>query len=117
MNNFEKRKFLDYLDKLLPETNLTNYDFVNVFDFFINEFKVNKKLFNYDKRDKILLDTREQRDNFSITFKKIIKELKEKIKPQNTVLEKQLQFIKEIYALSNEEYEIVIEWRDNNESN
>ena len=25
MNNFEKRKFLDYLDKLLPETNLTNY--------------------------------------------------------------------------------------------
>ena len=108
MNNFEKRKFLDYLDKLLPETNLTNYDFVNVFDFFINEFKVNKKLFNYDKRDKILLDTREQRDNFLITFKKVIKELKEKIKPQNTVLEKQLQFIKEIYALSNEEYEIVI---------
>ncbi|MBQ7450197.1 ATP-binding protein, partial [bacterium] len=108
MNNFEKRKFLDYLDKLLPETNITNYNFDDVFYFWVEEFKVDKTLFDYDERDKILLDTREQRDKFLTTFGKVIKNLKEKIKPQNTVLEKQFQLIKEIYSLNKEEYEIVI---------
>ena len=32
MNNFEKRKFLDYLDKLLPMTDIDNYSFGDVFD-------------------------------------------------------------------------------------
>ena len=44
MNNFEKRKFLDYLDKLLPMTNIDNYSFGDVFDFMVEEFKMNKKV-------------------------------------------------------------------------
>ena len=38
MNNFEKRKFLDYLEKLLPVTDTNSYSFDTVFDFMINEF-------------------------------------------------------------------------------
>ncbi len=41
-------------------------------------------------------------------MKKEIKILKEKLKPQNTVLKKQFNLIREIYSLTNEEYEIMI---------
>ena len=33
MNNFEKRKMLDYLIKLLPVTDTNDYSFDDVFDF------------------------------------------------------------------------------------
>ena len=108
MNNFEKRKFLEYLDKLLPETDLKRYNFDNVFNFFVKEFHVNKKIFDYDARDNLLLNTREEIDNFTLVFRHKIIELKEKIKPKETVLEKQFRLIKEIYSLNKEEYEIVI---------
>ena len=108
MNNFEKRKFLDYLDKLLPMTNIDNYSFVDVFDFMVGEFKMDKKVFPLDEDGDPLLENSKQRDNFAKILKKEVKKLKEKIKPQNTSLEKQLNIIRDIYDLNSDEYEILI---------
>ena len=49
MNNFEERKFLNYLEKLLPYTDTNDYNFDNVFDFFCDEFKVDRKPYPIDK--------------------------------------------------------------------
>lgn len=108
MNNFEKRKFLDYLDKLLPVTNIDNYSFGDVFDFMTEEFKMNKKVFPLDEDGDPILETSRQRDNFAKLLKKEVKKLKEKIKPKNTSLEKQFNIIRDIYDLNSDEYEILI---------
>lgn len=108
MNNFEKRKFLDYVDKLLPMTNIDNYSFGDVFDFMVGEFKMDKKVFPLDEDGDPLLETTRQRDNFSKVLKKEVKKLKEKIKPKNTSLEKQFNIVRDIYDLNSDEYEILI---------
>ena len=108
MNNFEKRKFLDYLEKLLPVTDTNSYSFDTVFDFMINEFKMDKKLFPLDEDGDLDLDTSRKRMDFAKVLRKEVKRLKDKIKPQNTVLEKQLKTVKEIYNLNSEEYEVMI---------
>ncbi len=108
MNNFEKRKFLDYLEKLLPVIDTANYSFDNVFDFMLSEFKIDRKLFSYDEDGVLDLSTSKKRSMFRRSLRKEIKNLKDKIKPRNTVLEKQLTVIKEIYNLNYEEYEIMI---------
>ncbi len=108
MNNFEKRKFLDYVDKLLPMTNVDNYSFGDVFDFMVGEFKMDKKVFPLDEDGDPLLETTRQRDNFSKVLKKEVKKLKEKIKPKNTSLEKQFNIVRDIYDLNSDEYEILI---------
>ena len=73
MNNFEKRKFLDYLDKLIPMTNIDNYSFEDVFDFMVEEFKIDKKVFPLDDDGDPLLETGHQRSNFAKILKKEIK--------------------------------------------
>ena len=108
MNNFEKRKFLEYLEKLLPEVNFSHHYFDGVFDFFISTFKVCKKNFSFDQRGNLLLDTKSQKDDFKKNMKNIIKDLKANFKPHNTILEKQFLTIKDIYSLSKNEYEILI---------
>ena len=108
MNNFEKRKFLDYLDKLLPVTSLTDYNFDGVFEFMLKEFKMNRKKYNFDESGCLDLDSRTKREEFIKIFKKDIKTLKEKIKPRNTLLEKQFNIIKDIYHLTKDEYEFVV---------
>lgn len=108
MNNFEKRKFLDYLDKLMYDTELNSYTFDEIFDFFLKEFRINRKKFNFDEDGNLELETRKQRQDFIKIFSSVIQNLKNKIKPQDTVLEKQFLTIKEIYSLTNEEYEIMI---------
>ena len=40
MNNFEKRKFLDYLEKLLPVADTNSYSFGTVFDFFMIDSEI-----------------------------------------------------------------------------
>ena len=93
MNNFEKRLFLDYLDKLLPETDVRSYNFDGIMEFFMEEFKV--------PRERI----------YSIFLKnmsKIIKKLSAKIKPRNTLLEHQLKLLKNIYKLNEDEYQVMI---------
>lgn len=108
MNNFEKRKFLDYLDKLLPDTDVCSYTFDEVFEFFLSEFKINKNNFEYDKHNNLKIESTKQRKDFTKNLARVIRELKEKIKPQNTVLEKQFLIVKDIYSLTNDEYEIML---------
>ena len=108
MNNFEKRKFLDYLEKLLPVTNTSGYSFDTVFDFMLDEFKMDKKVFMLDKDGGLDFDCYKKKDIFIRTLKKEVQKLKTKIKPQNTVLERQFLTIKEIYDLSHDEYEIML---------
>jgi len=108
MNNFEKRKFLDYLEKLLPYTDTSDYNFDSVFDFFCEEFKVDRKPYPIDKDNCLNVDTRKKQERFAKLLKKEVIRLKEKIKPQNTLLEKQLLTIKNIYRLNNDEYEILL---------
>ena len=108
MNNFEERKFLNYLEKLLPYTDTNDYNFDNVFDFFCDEFKVDRKPYPIDKDNCLNVDTRKKQERFAKLLKKDVIRLKEKIKPQNTLLEKQLLTIKKIYRLNNDEYEILL---------
>ena len=108
MNNFEGRKFLDYLEKLLPYTDTNDYNFDNVFDFFCDEFKVDRKPYPIDKDNCLNVDTRKKQERFAKLLKKEVIRFKEKIKPQNTLLEKQLLTIKKIYRLNNDEYEILL---------
>ena len=108
MNNFEERKFLNYLEKLLPYTDTNDYNFDSVFDFFCDEFKVDRKPYPIDKDNCLNVDTRKKQERFAKLLKKDVIRLKEKIKPQNTLLEKQLLTIKKIYRLNNDEYEMLL---------
>ena len=108
MNNFEKRKFLDYLDKLISVTDTNSYSFDCVFDFMIGEFKMNKKIFPLDEDGDLNLSSARKQDNFAKILRKEVKRLQEKIKPQNTVIEKQFRIIREIYNLNDDEYEIMV---------
>lgn len=107
MDNYEKRKFLDYLDKLIFELNFSSFYFDEIMDFFLKEFKLDKAHFKLDKRGHILIETVKQRQNFIKSLRMVIKDLKLSIKPRKTVLEKQFLAIKEIYSLDDEEYEIM----------
>lgn len=108
MNNFEKRKFLDYLEKLLPVTDTNSYSFDGVFDFMLEEFKMDRKVFPLDEDGELDLESPKKRANFEKILRKEVKKLKEKIKPRNTILEKQFKTVKEIYDLNNEEYEVML---------
>ena len=109
MNNFEKRKFLDYLEKLLPVADTNSYSFGTVFDFFMIEFGVDAKEFtDVDDRGCLQVEKRKARDNFVKEYRNVIKRLKQKITPQDTRLEKQFLIIKNIFSLSEKEYEILL---------
>lgn len=58
MNNFEKRKMLDYLIKLLPVTDTNDYSFDDVFDFLCLEFNINRK--PYPSLKNIIMMTKTQ---------------------------------------------------------
>lgn len=108
MNNFEKRLFLDYLDKLLPSINTRDYDFDDLLDFFFREFKTSKKGFNFDTDGVIQLETIRQQNEFRKKFKITLKKLKDTIPYKKTSLENKLKIIKEIYNLEDDEYQTFI---------
>lgn len=105
MNNFEKRLFLDYLAKLLPETDLRSYNFDGVMEFFADEFKIPKEEIFIKDND---LNSKEKRETFLKNMTKIVKQLSAKITPKNTLLERQLKLIKNIYNLNEDEYQVMI---------
>jgi SpoVK/Ycf46/Vps4 family AAA+-type ATPase len=107
MNNYEKRKFLDYMYKLLPELDFCTYTFDDVFEFFVKEFRVDIKRFSTNEKGVLIFESSKSHKEFMATMKKVVRELKEKIPPKDTVLEKQLLAIKDIYLLDNDEYEIM----------
>ena len=109
MNNFEKRKFLDYLEKLLPVTDTNSYTFDTVFDFMVGEFKLNlKQIDHVDEDGDLHLEKPKAKEAFAKQMKKIVRRLKEKYQPRPTKLEKQFLIIKDIFNLTEAEYEIVI---------
>lgn len=109
MNNFEKRKFLDYLEKLLPVTDTNSYSFDTVFDFIVGEFKINTKQIScIDDDGDLELESVKQREIFAKEMRKIVKKLKEKYQPQSTRLEQQFLILKDIFSLTDIEYEIML---------
>lgn len=109
MNNFEKRKFLDYLEKLMPVTDTNSYSFDIVFDFMVGEFKIDLKQTScLDEDNDLDLETPKKREVFAKDMKKIVKQLKAKYKPQKTRLEQQFLTVKEIFSLNDIEYEILL---------
>ena len=107
MNNYEQRKFLDYFYKLINYINFKNYTFDEVFNFFLEEFKVDPTQFKLNKYGDIEIETQRQKQAFINTLTSCLLELKKKIPVRNTILEKQFLIIKNIYKLSNEEYELM----------
>ena len=109
MNNFEKRKMLDYLEKLLPVIDINDYKFDNFFEFIVKEFKINKKELSFiDKDGDLNIINSKQKVIFIKELKKNIKKLKQKIQPRPTRLEHHLLLIKEIFSLTEEEYDIFL---------
>ena len=109
MNNFEKRKMLDYLEKLLPVIDINDYKFDNFFEFIVKEFKISKKELSFiDKDGDLNITNSKQKVIFIKELKKNIKKLKQKIQPRPTRLEHHLLLIKEIFSLTEEEYEIFL---------
>ena len=70
MNNFEKRKILDYLIKLLPVTDTNDYSFDDVFDFLCLEFNINRKPYPIDNDNCLEVNTPKQQDHFAKLFMK-----------------------------------------------
>ena len=107
MNNFEKRLFLDYIYKMINEIDIRCYSFGEVFDFFLEEFNVSKKIFKTDEDGELILDTVFHRRDFLKTLKETIKKLQDKIPIKSTTLEKQLILLKNIYKLEDDEYGVI----------
>ena len=103
MNNYEKRLFLNYFDRLINEIKFTHFAFDYVFDFFLKEFKLNRNNFNYDEYNTLVFDAPKDRVIFIRNLKKILNSLKEKIPVKATTYEKKLNMIKDIYALDKSE--------------
>ncbi len=108
MDNFEKRYFLDYLDKLIDETDISDFRFDRVFDFFIEEFNVDYKLYKTNRHACLKVEKKAEQNNFLKVFQKNIAEIKKNFIAKETVLEKKLNIIKDIYNLNKEEYLFVV---------
>ena len=106
MNNYEKRLFVNYFDKMLDDLKFNYYAFDGVFDFFLNEFKVDRDLFDYDEDNDLILETHKQIETFKKKLKKVLINLKDKIPVKETLYEKKLNMIKDIYCLDKEEIAI-----------
>ena len=61
MNNFEKRLFLDYLDKMINYVDLRSYSFDEVLEFFLYQFKIKRTMFKFDDDGVLLTETIKQR--------------------------------------------------------
>ena len=108
MNNFEQRVFIGYLDKLLPLVDFDCYNFRQVFDFMVPEFKLDKTKFKLDKHGYPKYDTQKQETEFICAMKKQLKAYLKNLKPKSCLFEKQMKVIKDIYELNEDEYEIVL---------
>lgn len=60
MNNFEKRMYLNYLDKLVNCLSIKSFEFDEVLDTFINVFHIKRNFFKFDEDNVVLTETRAQ---------------------------------------------------------
>lgn len=107
MNNYEKRVFVNYFSKLMNNLDFECYGFGDVLDFFLDEFKVDRKRFKLSRNGYIQLENRNQVLQCKKILQELFVELKNEIKPRNTVLEKKLKIVKEIYCLTKDEISIL----------
>ena len=108
MNSFEKHLMAKYLDKLLPSMELDCYSFGEVFDFIVDDLKLDVKKFKRDKYGNLKLDTRPQEKEFISVMRKEIKKYAKTHKLKSCIFEKQLNIIRDIYDLNEEEYQIML---------
>jgi len=106
MNNYEKRLFLDYAEKLISGVDVSEYSFQRVFDFVISEFKADKSIFKYDKYGDVAVESKREKEKFVKTFLYLVRQLKKAIRPIETSYEKKLEIIKDIYNLNEYEFEV-----------
>lgn len=104
MNNYEKRLFVDYLDKLLPVLDIRSYGFDDILDFFLQEFKINRSLFKFDEDDVVLTETKQQQHDLTKRLRSVLKHIKESLPIKNTKLETKLNIIRDIYKLEDDEF-------------
>ena len=90
MNNFEKRMYLDYLEKLAPYCNIKGYEFDEVLDTFIFMFNINRNLFKFDDDGVVLTATRTQQNDLIKSLKSSIAKAKAKIPVRKTKFEEKL---------------------------
>ncbi len=105
MNNFEKRMYLDYLEKLAPYCNIKGYEFDEVLDTFIFHFNINRNLFKFDEDGVVLTATRTQQNDLIRSLKSTIAKAKAKIPVHKTKFEEKLLLIKDIYKMNDKEYQ------------
>ncbi|MBR1907549.1 ATP-binding protein [bacterium] len=105
MNNFEKRMYLDYLEKLAPYMNLKGYEFDEVLDTFIFMFNINRNIFKFDDDGVVLTATRTQQNDLIKSLKSAIAKTKAKIPVRKTKFEEKLLLIKDIYKMNDKEYQ------------
>ena len=107
MNNFERRLFLEYFEKFFSLINFNNYYTAKFIADFFEEFKIKSK---YDCSK--LNINREMNFDERVKFKNFLKEtliqLKNKIKPTNTLFENKTLAIKEIFQLEESEYKFML---------
>lgn len=107
MNNYEQRVFLNYLTKLIDDIDLDSYAFDNVFSFFLDEFKVDKTLFELNDRDELILDKASQFKQFKKTFRRVLNDIQKKMPVRNTSIEKKLNILRDIFCLNKDEMAII----------
>lgn len=107
MNNYEQRVFLNYLTKLIDDIDLDSYAFDNIFSFFLDEFKVDKTLFELNDRDELILDKASQFKQFKKTFRRVLNDIQKKMPVRNTSIEKKLSILRDIFCLNKDEMAII----------
>ena len=107
MNNYEQRVFLNYLIKSIDAIDIDGYNFDNVFSFFLDEFKVEKTLFELDTRGNLILDKTSQFKQFKKTFCQVLKDLQKRIPARKSSFERKLNILRDIYCLNKEEIAIL----------
>ncbi len=108
MDSFEKIWISKFLIKILPQLDVSSYEFDELFDQIISEFKFKKNEIPELKTDiASKKPSKMQRKEFiKLLIKKII-EKSENIQSKSSILEKQLRYINEFYSLSYNEYALL----------
>lgn len=108
MNSYEKHLFIKYLEKLLPVVDLDCYNFGQMFDVILEEFNLDRNKFKFDKYGNIKTDTPKQEKEFIAVLKRELRKYKKSNEPKSCLLEKQLDILRDIYELTEDEYQIVL---------
>ena len=108
MNIYEKHLFIKYLNKLLPSVDFDCYNFGRVFDIIVEEFNLDKSVFEFDKYGNIKVEKLSQVKEFIKKLKRELKKYEKTHKPKSCPFEKKMKILSDIYKLTDTEYELVL---------